>query len=219
MKEGGSCDGGGRYLYEGKCPRVLSIILVSTGHSWNHRRLAEFRLMSSFSFHARYALLTYAQCGDLCPFTIVDLLSTMGAECIIGREHHQDGGIHLHVFVDFGRKYRSRRADTFDVGGFHPNISQSYGTPEKGYDYACKDGDVVAGGLDRPVQLRAEEEIAKLILSGVKSHRQRLENHFGIWCMTWIQNLQSLALPNYRSIVIGNTDIVPRLRITSRSSI
>ena len=75
----------------------------------------------------------------------------MGAECIIGREHHQDGGIHLHVFVDFGRKYRSRRADTFDVGGFHPNISQSYGTPEKGYDYACKDGDVVAGGLDRPV--------------------------------------------------------------------
>ncbi|AIF34832.1 replication-associated protein [Sewage-associated gemycircularvirus 6] len=107
--------------------------------------------MSSFSFHARYALLTYAQCGDLCPFTIVDLLSTMGAECIIGREHHQDGGIHLHVFVDFGRKYRSRRADTFDVGGFHPNISQSYGTPEKGYDYACKDGDVVAGGLDRPV--------------------------------------------------------------------
>ena len=60
-----------------------------------------------------------------------------------------------------------------------------------------------------PFQLRAEEEIAKLILSGVKSHRQRLENHFGIWCMTWIQNLQSLALPNYRSIVIGNTDIVP----------
>jgi len=37
------------------------------------------------------------------------------------------------------------------VGGFHPNISKSLGTPEKGYDYAIKDGDVVSGGLERPI--------------------------------------------------------------------
>lgn len=74
----------------------------------------------------------------------------MDAECIVGRENHADGGIHLHVFVDFGRKFRSRRADVFDVEGHHPNIEPSRGTPEKGYDYAIKDGDVVAGGLERP---------------------------------------------------------------------
>jgi len=73
----------------------------------------------------------------------------MGAECIIGREYHEDGGLHLHVFVSFGRKFKSRRADVFDVGGVHPNIEPSKGTPEKGYDYAIKDGDVVAGGLSR----------------------------------------------------------------------
>uniref|UniRef100_A0A8A4XCI3 Replication-associated protein n=1 Tax=Turdus hortulorum Genomoviridae sp. TaxID=2814995 RepID=A0A8A4XCI3_9VIRU len=104
----------------------------------------------SFSFHARYALITYSQCGTLDPFRVMDRFSELAAECIIGREYHADGGIHLHCFVDFGRKFRSRKADVFDVGEHHPNFEQSRGTPEKGYDYAIKDGDVVCGGLARP---------------------------------------------------------------------
>lgn len=104
----------------------------------------------SFNFNARYALLTYSQCGDLDPFEVSNRFTELGAECIVARENHADGGTHLHAFVDFGRRYRTRRADTFDVGGYHPNISPSYGTPEKGFDYAIKDGDVVAGGLERP---------------------------------------------------------------------
>lgn len=106
----------------------------------------------TFQFNSRYVLLTYAQCGDLDPFKIVDLLGQHSAECIIGRENHEDGGVHLHAFVDFGRKFRSRRTDIFDVDGRHPNVSPSKGTPEKGYDYAIKDGDVVAGGLERPTE-------------------------------------------------------------------
>jgi len=104
----------------------------------------------SFSFHARYVLLTYAQCGTLDPFRVMDRISELAGECIIGREHHSDGGIHLHCFCDFGRKFRSRKADVFDVGEFHPNIVKSRGTPEKGWAYAIKDGDVVCGGLGRP---------------------------------------------------------------------
>jgi len=38
----------------------------------------------------------------------------------------------------------------FDVEGRHPNIAPSKRTPEKGYDYAIKDGDVVFQSLDRP---------------------------------------------------------------------
>lgn len=106
--------------------------------------------MPSFQFQARYALLTYAQCGDLDPFAVVNHLSELGAECIIGRENHADGGLHLHAFVDFGRKYRSRNQRAFDVEGIHPNIKPSLGTPELGYDYTIKEGDVVAGGLERP---------------------------------------------------------------------
>uniref|UniRef100_A0A8A4XBU0 Replication-associated protein n=1 Tax=Emberiza spodocephala Genomoviridae sp. TaxID=2814950 RepID=A0A8A4XBU0_9VIRU len=103
-----------------------------------------------FHCNARYFLVTYAQCADLSEWDVLDLFTSLGAECIIAREQHADGGVHLHVFVDFGRKFRSRKTNVFDVDGRHPNIEASRGTPEKGYDYATKDGDVVAGGLERP---------------------------------------------------------------------
>lgn len=111
-----------------------------------------------FRLQARYVLLTYAQCGELDPHQIVCLLSSLGAECIIGRESHRDQGIHLHAFVDFGRKYRTSDERAFDVDGCHPNIAPSRRTPEKMYDYAIKDGDVVAGGLERPVRSGVPDE-------------------------------------------------------------
>lgn len=104
----------------------------------------------TFRFQARYALLTYAQCGDLDAWAVSDHLSELGAECIVARESHSDGGFHLHCFVDFGKKYRSRNVKIFDVQGFHPNIEPSKGRPWVGYDYAIKDGEVEAGGLERP---------------------------------------------------------------------
>lgn len=103
-----------------------------------------------FRFQAKYGLLTYAQCGDLDPFSVSDHLTGLGAECIIGRENHADGGVHLHAFFMFERKFRSRETAIFDVDGHHPNIVAGYSSPQKGYDYATKDGDVVAGGLERP---------------------------------------------------------------------
>lgn len=99
----------------------------------------------------RYVFLTYSQSGpELDYWGIVELLGNMGAECIIGRELHKNGGIHFHVFIDFGRLFSTRKTDVFDVGGQHPNILPVTRTPAKAYDYACKDGDVVAGGLGRP---------------------------------------------------------------------
>ncbi|AIF76264.1 Rep1 [Rhinolophus associated gemykibivirus 2] len=98
----------------------------------------------------RYCLLTYPQCGNLDAFDVVDHLSTLGAECIVGREHHENGGVHLHAFVDFGRKFRSRNVRAFDVDGRHPNVEPTRSTPSAGWDYATKDGDIIAGGLARP---------------------------------------------------------------------
>ncbi|AXB22630.1 replication associated protein [Alces alces faeces associated genomovirus MP157] len=104
-----------------------------------------------FDFHSRYGLFTYAHVDELDPFCIVEHFSSLGGECIVAAERYPTGpGVHYHVFTDFGRKFRSRRVDCFDVAGFHPNIVASRGTPEAGYDYAIKDGDVVAGGLERP---------------------------------------------------------------------
>lgn len=105
---------------------------------------------SAFVTNARYVLLTYPQCGELDGFAVMDMLSSLEAECIVAREQHSDGNNHIHAFVDFGRTFRSRRSDIFDVGGCHPNISPSRGRPGDGYDYATKDGDIICGGLERP---------------------------------------------------------------------
>ena len=117
----------------------------------------------TFRFAARYGLLTYAQSGELDPFRVVNHLADLGAECIIGREDHADGGVHLHAFFMFERKFESRNVRVFDVDGCHPNIVRGYGTPEKGWDYATKDGDVVGGGLGG----RAEIEFLRLARSGL----------------------------------------------------
>jgi hypothetical protein len=106
--------------------------------------------MTSFRFQAKNVLLTYAQCGDLCGFSVNSHLGDLGAECIVAREEHADGGSHLHVFAQWERQFRSRRSDVFDVGGRHPNIEGHLKSPQKAYDYAIKDGDVIAGSLARP---------------------------------------------------------------------
>lgn len=104
----------------------------------------------AFQFRRRYALFTYAQCGGLDHWAVLDHFSNLRAECIIGRENHADGGIHLHAFVDFNRQFSTRDPRFADVEGFHPNVEPCARTPEKMWDYATKDGDVVAGGLERP---------------------------------------------------------------------
>jgi len=112
--------------------------------------------MPSFDFHARYGLITYAQSEGLDPWKVVARFTELEGECIVSEETHADGGTHLHVFVDFGRKRRFRGADVFDVDSFHPNIEPSRGSPELGYDYCIKDGNIVAGGLQRPENIRTE---------------------------------------------------------------
>jgi len=102
---------------------------------------------SSFRVQARYVLLTYAQCGDLDEWRVHDVITSFPAECLIARETHADGGIHLHAFVDFGRRVDIRNPRRFDVDGHHPNIQPCGRTPQKMLDYAIKDGDIVAGGL------------------------------------------------------------------------
>lgn len=129
----------------------------------------------TFRFQARYVLLTYPQCGDLDPFRIVNLLSELGGECIIGRENHEDGGTHLHAFCDFEKKFRSRNARIFDIDSHHPNIQKCIRTPGKMWDYATKDGDICAGGLERPSEKTdTKNDLIALILSET-SREQLLE--------------------------------------------
>lgn len=104
----------------------------------------------AFTFKGNHVLLTYAQSPDLVAEEVDSLIGRLGGKCIIGRENHADGGIHFHCFVQFEHEFTTTDARVFDVGGRHPNVRKMYRTPEKGYDYAIKDGDVVGGSLERP---------------------------------------------------------------------
>ncbi|QCW23725.1 MAG: replication-associated protein [Gemycircularvirus mouti8] len=105
---------------------------------------------------AKYLLLTYsavpARLVAELPVRIVSRCADVGAECLVGQEiHPTTGGTHFHAFVDFGgSKYSTRDARAFDIEGIHPNIEKGGRTPWKIYDYVSKDGDIVAGGAERP---------------------------------------------------------------------
>lgn len=160
----------------------------------------------SFHCNARYFLVTYSQCGDLDEWAVNDLFASLGAECIVAREHHVAGGVHLHVFVDFGRKFRSRKTDVFDVGGFHPNIEPTRWTPESGYDYATKNGEIVAGGLARPEERPVGHSTSHSKWAEIASARSREE--FWSLCeeldpkalVTSFPSLQKYADWNFRDI-------------------
>ena len=113
--------------------------------------------MPSLAFCAQHFLLTYAHAEgrdgkpSLDPFRIVEVVGDLGGECIVARELYPTrDGFHLHVFVSFERRFRSRKFDVFDVDSYHPNVEPSRKNALGGYDYATKDGEIIAGGLERP---------------------------------------------------------------------
>lgn len=105
-----------------------------------------------FRFRSKYALLTYSQCQDLDGSSIASHLDQLGATYVIGKEAHADGGTHFHAFAMFPEKFTSSSERFADVLGVHPNIQLARKTPWKMYDYACKDGEVIARTLERPAE-------------------------------------------------------------------
>lgn len=68
----------------------------------------------------------------------------------LGRESHQDGGTHFHVFIAWEKRTSIRNERIFDYYGSHPNIKAIPRTPEYAWDYAGKDGDVIYELGERP---------------------------------------------------------------------
>ena len=160
----------------------------------------------SFSFNARYVLLTYAQCGDLCPFGIVDLLSSMGSECIIGREYHQDGEFTYIASRILGEDFEQEEPMLSMSEVTTRTLASLMALRERVTITQSKMGMWSQVAWNDLMEYRAEMELGRLIISGVRLQRQRVENRFGIWFMIWIQSLQSHASLNYKNTANGSTD-------------
>lgn len=112
----------------------------------------------AFRLSCQRVLLTYSRvpqgfCVDSCR----DLIELLGPSSYrIGKERHQDGNVHYHCYVDFGRRFETENARRFDVEGHHPNILCIRRTPECAWDYAGKDGDVIHENGLRPTPSRSK---------------------------------------------------------------
>lgn len=96
----------------------------------------------------KHFLITYARC-DLPPIdALTALLATLdGLRATpigirVAQEEHDDGGLHLHVFLRLERSLRTRNARIFDIGDHHPNI-QSCRDPRASFTYVSKGNNYV----------------------------------------------------------------------------
>lgn len=98
----------------------------------------------AFRIQSKTIFLTYPRC-DLDKqhvlATLVATLTPWGPHIRVSREHHEDGGFHLHAFIRLDRKPNFRLASVFDIDGYHPNIDSRIRDPKATFDYVSKDGD------------------------------------------------------------------------------
>lgn len=133
---------------------------------------------NNFRLQARYVFLTYPQC-DIDKQDALDhfttLLPRLPEFVLVGHERHVDGGNHLHVFLDFGSRLTTRRADYFDIGWiddngndrvYHPNI-QAAKQPRSALLYCKKDGDWVAAGEDPDFSQGQRDSGAAALWAGI----------------------------------------------------
>lgn len=112
-----------------------------------------------FRIAARSFFLTYPQCGLLKEEVLKQLKAKFDAdidEYIIATEKHEDGHLHLHVFLRFERKVNVTNKNKLDLveaqpgGGpakwYHGNY-QAARSAKAVREYAQKDGDYISGGI------------------------------------------------------------------------
>ena len=101
-------------------------------------------------------------------------------------------GLHLHAFVDFGRKYRTRNTRAFDVEGCHPNVSPSRGTPEEDMIMQSKMETLLLGDSNDLL----EADWLQMVMCGLKSSMQRMSQNFGRYANHWLHVHWSLNSHN-----------------------
>lgn len=148
---------------------------------------------AKFQFKAKRLYVTYSQANGLTKERIRDFfVGERGASYYtIGRESHQDGGIHFHALIQWTEAYGTCDERAFDIDGYHPNISgvRSIGAV---YKYCTKEDDVLSNfqhtgntSIYGEIVLATDAEqfwstVERLDPRNYVLNRQRLE-HYANW--------------------------------------
>lgn len=100
-----------------------------------------------FQINSRYLLVTYSQADVIEHQELLDFLKTKYSDAFIcvGRERHEDGGLHYHAFIGAEVPIRIGGARVLDLNNVHPNIT-SCRRPKEGLAYARKEGETMEWG-------------------------------------------------------------------------
>lgn len=119
----------------------------------------------NFQLKAYHVLLTYSQADRIeTSESLLEFLQSKlpGVSWRIGRERHQDGGVHYHAFGC--RKTTQIRINSWsflDFRGVHPNILKVGRTPVNAFRYAGKDDDFIDAEIDTEPFPTDEESVEK----------------------------------------------------------
>lgn len=134
--------------------------------------------MPQFQFNAKSLFATYAQINDDVTKEFArDFFTALGAsKYAIGEERHQDGGRHLHCFIQWPTPYRTRDPRIFDILGCHPNI-QNPRDKAAVFEYCCKDGNFLRNfeleAKRKWSEILAEANTKEVFLDAVRSNYAR----------------------------------------------
>lgn len=95
----------------------------------------------TFRLNTQRVALTYPQCNigkDKVMEALLSLSQTPD-KVIVAEEHHQDGSIHYHCYLQRDSKFSTRNERYFDIVGHHPNIKKEYINGE-GKRYSVDEG-------------------------------------------------------------------------------
>lgn len=86
----------------------------------------------------------------------------------VSSEKHEDGSLHRHAFLQFGKPFRTRNEKVFDYQGFHPNI-QAARSPSHTLNYVKKEADFLERGAYVEPSTKTKETIpAATIIENAK---------------------------------------------------
>lgn len=112
-------------------------------------------------------LLTYPQCPHDAAEALSAKCAAMGSQrYLVCKELHQDGGQHLHAYVEFPAQQTYLSPTAWDFAGHHGNY-QPARSANRAAGYVAKDGDLIAIGFT-PAELetlkkRSREPITKIL--------------------------------------------------------
>ena len=163
------------------------------------------KITNNFRIHAKKLLLTYSQvCPQLTPQHILEQLTAKlnlsSFRYLIGKEKHQDAGIHYHVLLASPEKIQIRNPNNLDIqyqgNTFHGNYTPVNQVREAVL-YACKGKDYITNfeNLYQKRFLTAKE----FIIKGVKEKgvEQALMDQYGRTADKAIAGLSVSALKIY----------------------